>query len=60
MEEAFATVLGEIAGRTVFHGFIRPGPEVASMVTTLQMMTLVTVMMMLVMATPAMWDLWDL
>ena len=52
--------MGEIAGRPIFHGFIRPGLEVASMVTTLQMMILVTLMMMLVMATLAMWDLWDL
>ena len=60
LKETFVTVMGEIAGRPVFHEFIRPGPEVASMVTTLQMMILVTVMMMLVMATLAMWDLWDL
>ena len=51
---------GKIAGRPVFHGFIRPGPEVASMVMTLKMMVLVTVKMMLVMATLAMWDLWGL
>ena len=60
LKETFVTVMGNIAGRPVFHGFIRPVPEVASMVTTLQMVILVTVMMMLVMATLAMWDLWDL
>ena len=60
LKETLVTVMGEIAGRPFFHGFIRPGLEGASMVTTLQMMILVTVMMMLVMATLAMWDLWDL
>ena len=60
LKETFVTVMGKIAGRPVFDGFIRPGPEVASMVMTLKMMVLVTVMMVLVMVTLAMWDLWGL
>ena len=60
LKETFVTVMGKIAGRPVFDGFIRPGPEVASMVMTLKMMVPVTVMMMLAMATLAMWDLWGL
>ena len=60
LKETFVTLMRKIAERPVFDRFIRPGPEVASMVMTLKMMVLVTVMMMLVMATLAMWDLWGL
>ena len=55
MKETFVTVMGKIAVRTVFHGFIPSGPEVTPMVMAMKMMSMTAplimpVVMMLAMA----------
>ena len=38
--KTFVTVMGEISVSPVFHGFIRSGPDVTSMVMTMKMMVM--------------------
>ena len=54
MKETFVTVMGDIAARPVFHGFIRSGPDVTSTVMTMKIMIMTALTMMPVMVMLAM------
>ena len=46
LKETFVTVMGEISVRPIFHGFIRSGPDVTSLVRTMKVMVMMALVMM--------------